>query len=174
VKDSVEYVWWFSKTEWPKSSNLNVLKGYSEDMLRLSRNGVRATVRPSGHVIRQSWDRVDAGGAIPSNILEESTAEADSLLRFGNNSANDEYTKLCKESGLTIHPARFPAALPSFFIRMLTEREDLIVDPFAGSNTTGAVAEGLDRRWVVSEQFKEYVEASKFRFRAAMEQPTLF
>ena len=41
------------------------------------------------------------------------------------------------------HPARFPAALPDFFIRFLTDEDDLVVDPFAGSNTTGRVAEDL-------------------------------
>lgn len=176
IKDSVEYVWWLSKTPWPKASNLKVLKEYSEDMLRLNRNGVRETTRPSGHVIRQSWDKVNAGGAIPANIVEEpfSAPEADSLLRFGNNSANDEYTMMCKKAGMTIHPARFPAALPSFFIRLLTDTNDLVFDPFAGSNTAGAVAELLDRRWLSSEESDEYVRASKFRFRVAMEQPTLF
>ena len=63
VRDSVEYVWWFSKTPWPKASNYNVLKGYSPDMIRLAKNGVRETVRPSGHVIRNSFEKVNAGGA---------------------------------------------------------------------------------------------------------------
>jgi site-specific DNA-methyltransferase (cytosine-N4-specific) len=70
----------------------------------------------------------------------------------------------CKEAGLKIHPARFPAALPEFFIKMLTEDGDLIVDPFAGSNTTGAVAEGLGRRWIAMDQVEEYLRASTFRF----------
>lgn len=181
IKDSVEYVWWLSKSPWPKASNLKVLKEYSEDMLRLNRNGVRATVRPSGHVIRQSWDRVQAGGAIPPNLVEDSLPEtdsvlphADSLLRFGNNSANDEYTEMCKKAGIKIHPARFPAALPSFFIRLLTDENDLVFDPFAGSNTAGKVAEDLHRRWLASEQVGEYVEASKYRFRAALQQRSLF
>jgi site-specific DNA-methyltransferase (cytosine-N4-specific) len=86
------------------------------------------------------------------------------MLKFGNNSANDQYTLRCKEAGIKIHPARFPAALPEFFIRMLTEHDDLVVDPFAGSNTTGMVAEQLERRWLAVEQSEEYLEASKFRF----------
>lgn len=70
----------------------------------------------------------------------------------------------CKEAGVTIHPARFPASLPDFFMRFLTDEGDVIVDPFAGSNTTGAVAEGLSRRWVSTETVEEYLAASKFRF----------
>jgi site-specific DNA-methyltransferase (cytosine-N4-specific) len=39
-----------------------------------------------------------------------------------------------------------------------------VLDPFAGSNTTGQVAEGLGRRWVSIEILPEYVEASRLRF----------
>jgi site-specific DNA-methyltransferase (cytosine-N4-specific) len=70
------------------------------------------------------------------------------MLRLGNNAANDDYTNACKQSGVKIHPARFPAALPAFFIKFLTAPNDLVVDPFAGSNTAGAAAEALDRHWI--------------------------
>jgi DNA modification methylase len=162
VRDSVEYVWWLSKTPWPKASNLNVLKEYSPDMIRLAKNGVRETVRPSGHVIRGSFDKINAGGAIPPNVVEEQFAET--MLKLGNNAANDEYTKQCKETGAKIHPARFPAALPTFFIKLLTSPNDLVIDPFAGSNTTGAVAEELDRRWLGFDDVEDYLRASRFRF----------
>jgi len=162
VKDNVEHVFWLGKTPWPKADNRRVLKPYSPDMLRLNRRGVKATVRPSGHNIRSSFDKVNAGGAIPPNVFEE--AMASDLLKFGNNSANDTYTLRCKEAKLGIHPARFPAALPDFFLKFLTDEGDVVVDPFAGSNTTGAVAERLNRRWIVCETQKEYLQASKYRF----------
>jgi len=169
IKDSVEYVWWFSKTPWPKASNSHVLKPYSPDMIRLNRRGVKATVRPSGHVIRSSFDKVGEG-SIPGNVVEVVMPEemelpvADAMLKFGNNAANDEYAKRSKELGLKMHPARFPAALPEFFIKLLTEDDDIVIDPFAGSNTTGVVAEGLKRHWIAIEQKAEYLEASKVRF----------
>jgi len=162
VKDSVEHVWWLSKTKHPKASNLKVLKPYSADMLRLNARGVKETVRPSGHVINASWDKIKAEGSIPGNVLEE--ALPDDLLKFGNNAANDAYTVRCKEAGIPIHPARFPASLPAFFIKMLTDEGDLCLDIFAGSNTTGATAEKLNRRWMSIELDEQYVEASKFRF----------
>ena len=165
VRDSVEYVWWLSKTPWPKASNLAVLKEYSEDMIRLNRNGVRGTVRPSGHVIRDSFDKIAAGGAIPTNVTEADFSDVpESMLKMGNNAANDAYTRQCKENGTKIHPARFPALLPKFFIKLLTDVNDLVVDPFAGSNTTGATAESLKRRWIASEAVEEYLKASTFRF----------
>jgi len=167
VRDSVEYIWWLSKTPWPKASNRNVLKEYSADMLRLAKNGVKRTIRPSGHVIRGSFDTIAAGGAIPPNVVEADLPE--SMLRLGNNAANDDYTSACKQHGVKIHPARFPGALPIFFIKLLTEPNDLILDPFAGSNTTGSAAEELDRRWIASEQVEEYLQASRYRFNMAQQ-----
>ena len=54
-------------------------------------------------------------------------------------------------------------ALPEFFIKLLTAEGDVVLDPFAGSNTTGAVAERLRRRWVAVEKVEAYLQASKFR-----------
>lgn len=162
IKDSVEYVWWFSKTPHPKANNRNVLKPYSADMIRLNKRGVRETVRPSGHNIRSCFQEISSGGSIPPNVIEEPVAET--IMKFGNNAANDQYTLKCKEKGLKIHPARFPAALPEFFIKLLTEEGDIVYDPFAGSNTTGAMAEKCNRQWLASDNVEEYLEASKFRF----------
>jgi DNA modification methylase len=162
VKDSVEYVWWFSKTPYPKANNRRVLKPYSADMIRLNKRGVRATVRPSGHNITSDFSKLDAGGSIPPNVFED--AEPSDFIKAGNNSANDQYTTRCKEAGIKIHPARFPRALPDFFVKMLTDEGDIVVDPFGGSNTTGMVAESLGRRWIAIDDVKEYLEASKLRF----------
>jgi DNA modification methylase len=177
IKDSVEYVWWFSKTPWPKASNLRVLKEYSADMIRLNRRGVKPTVRPSGHVIRDSFDGVQAGGAIPGNVVEDALFEdmdvpvPEAMLKFGNNAANDEYARRSKDLGLKMHPARFPSSLPEFFVKLLTDEGDLVIDPFAGSNTTGVVADGLKRRWIAMEQKPEYLEASRVRFEASPAKP---
>lgn len=162
IKDAVEYVWWFAKDPHPKANNRHVLRPYSADMIRLNQRGVRATVRPSGHNIRSSFDQVEAGGAIAANMIEPNLP--DDMLKFGNNSANDLYTKRCKQAGVKIHPARFPAALPEFFIKLLTQEGDIVLDPFAGSNTTGSVAESLARRWLAIELSEEYLSASRFRF----------
>lgn len=163
IKESVEYVWWLSKSPQPKADNTSVLRPYSDDMIRLNKKGLRETVRPSGHSIRASFKRIESGGAIPSNVIEENRS-AENMLRFGNNAANDKYTLRCKEAGYKLHPARFPAALPEFFIKLLTAFDDIVVDPFAGSNVTGAVAEKLQRKWIAIECERQYLEASKFRF----------
>lgn len=151
IKDSVEYVWWLAKTDSPKADNRKVLTPYSKDMLRLINRGYRAKRRPSGHNITDGFT-TNHGGAIPGSLLE-----------CGNNESNSEYIRLCEKYGLKPHPARFPAALPEFFIRMLTDVNDLVVDPFAGSNTTGAVAERLDRQWLAFELVPQYVATSAIR-----------
>ena len=152
IKDSVEYVWWFSKSPFPKANNRRVLTEYSADMRRLIERGYRAKERPSGHKITAKF-QVNHGGSIPSNVIER-----------GNNESNSEYIRRCAQSGLKAHPARFPAALPEFFIKLLTDEGDRVLDPFAGSNTTGAVAEALNRRWTGLELEPRYVENSKLRF----------
>ncbi len=111
IRDSVEYVWWLSKTEWPKANNRNVLRPYSEDMKRLNRKGLAKTSRPGGYAINEGFANIDAGGSIPPNVIDEDTPT--DMLKFGNNAANDVYTKKCKEAGIKIHPARFPSACQS-------------------------------------------------------------
>jgi site-specific DNA-methyltransferase (cytosine-N4-specific) len=64
------------------------------------------------------------------------------------------------------HPARFPEKLPEFFIKMLTDEDDMVVDIFGGSNTTGFIAEKLNRKWISIEQSIEYVASSVLRFLA--------
>ena len=157
VKDSVEYIFWFVKDPYAKANNRQVLLEYSADMKRLITRGVKAAIRPSGHAIKTSFAS-DQGGAIPSN-----------LIQCGNNESNSIYIRGSKATGNKVHPARFPAELPRFFIEFLTEAGDLVVDPFGGSNTTGAVAEELGRRWLTYEIKPEYAEASRLRFEGAAE-----
>lgn len=152
IKDSVEYVWWLSKGNWPKADNSKVLADYSPDMRRLIARGFRAKQRPSGHVITPKFGQ-DRGGSIPTNVIER-----------GNNESNSEYIRACAERGYKPHPARFPRALPEFFVRLLTDEDELVVDPFAGSNMTGAVAETMGRRWLSFEIRDDYLESSQVRF----------
>ena len=132
-------------------------------------------MRPSGHVIRESFTKLHSGGAIPSNVVESDWDDTpESMMKMGKNSANDTYTMRCKAEGIKIHPARFPASLPNFFIKMLTEPSDLVFDPFGGSLTTGAVSEKFERRWLAGEAVEEYLKAGTFRFEESESNPKLF
>jgi site-specific DNA-methyltransferase (cytosine-N4-specific) len=156
AKDSVNTLWWFSKSEWPKADVRNVLVPYSERMKTLLRDPerfYRAKDRPSGHEISMGFAAGTNGGAIPAN-----------LLQIPNTESNSSYLRLTKLVGVDGHPARFPSALPEFFIKFLTDPDDIVVDIFAGSNTTGKAAEQLGRRWISMEIDPGYVAGSALRF----------
>jgi site-specific DNA-methyltransferase (cytosine-N4-specific) len=155
AKDSVNTVWWLSKTDTPKADVRRVLVPYSDRMKKLHQNPekyYKPKVRPSGHDIGTGF-AVDNGGAIPSN-----------LLQIPNTDSSSQYLRLCKELKIEPHPARFPFKLPKFFIDFLTEPDDLVLDIFAGSNTTGLAAEVSHRRWIAFEKENEYLASSSFRF----------
>ncbi len=152
VKDAVNMVWWFSKQEFPKADNRRVLRPYSNSMKDLIRRGYKARMRPSGHDISEAFQR-DNGGAIPPNLLE-----------IANTESNSYYLRRCKELGNKPHPARYPEALAQFFIDFLTDKGDLVVDPFCGSNVTGAACERTGRRWLSSELRADYLDGSVARF----------
>jgi site-specific DNA-methyltransferase (cytosine-N4-specific) len=156
AKDAINYLWWLSKTPHPKADNSRVVRDYTLGMKRLIETGsYNRGRRPSGHVVREGFTR-DRGGAIPPNLLCVS------------NTGNDKaYVDACKARGWKAHPARFAPDIPRFFIEMLTELDDLVVDPFAGSNVTGQVAESLDRRWLAIEIDEDYVQSSAIRFSEA-------
>lgn len=155
VKDAVNTVWWFSKTEFPKADVRNVLAPYSDRMKKLIEDPAKfydPKKRPSGHDIGGNFGR-DNGGAIPSN-----------LLQIPNTESNSRYLAFCKKLNIISHPARFPAKLPEFFINYLTDPDDTVLDMFAGSNTTGEAAQQNSRNWLSFDNELQYVAASVFRF----------
>jgi DNA modification methylase len=155
AKDSVNTIWWLSKNDNPKADITRVLVPYSERMKKLQRdpdNYYKAKLRPSGHDIGKAFAS-DNGGAIPSN-----------LLQIPNTESNSRYIQLCKAAKIAPHPARFPQKLPSFFIEFLTDPGDVVLDIFAGSNTTGFAAEELKRKWIAFEKDRSYLAASALRF----------
>lgn len=167
LKDSYTHVWWMAKTTNPKADNRRVLTPYSKDMRRLlATRSYNSGQRPSGHKISETGFLTDHGGAIAPNVvdIDDSQTMPDSLLKFANTSWDTNYRKYCTEEGYELHPARMAPELAAFFVEFLTEPGDLIFDPFAGSNTSGAVAERLGRRWVSVEANLEYAQGSFGRF----------
>jgi site-specific DNA-methyltransferase (cytosine-N4-specific) len=167
VKDAFTRVWWMSPTPYPKANNKNILTKYSESMEELLRRGTyNDGHRPSEHHIGKTSFLKNNGGAIPPNVFipAESEPQVTELLPLSNTATNDPYVKYCKEKGLDIHPARMQTPLAEFFINFLTDQTDLVMDPFAGSNTTGSVSERLKRKWISIEVDPNYATASKSRF----------
>ena len=210
VKDAVNTVWWLRPTKFKdekdgKVSNRRVLKPYSQAQEHLMKNGYTPKLRPSEHDISDKFG-TNNGGAIPPNILEDEDFEpavGDSVevefaqtgevpvnvIAASNTSSNDRYQRRCRETKAKRHPARFPKALPEFIIGLTTQEGDLVLDPFAGSNTTGEVAQEMGRCYLAFELEEEYLASSRFRFdeldpgiagdgaakeEPEFEQPTLF
>lgn len=167
LKDSFTHVWWMSKSSNPKADNRRVLIPYSKDMKRLlKKQDYNRGKRPSGHVISENGFLKDHGGSISASVIDSADQDRfpESLLHFSNTKWDVNYSDFCRENDLPAHPARMPIDMAAFMIQFLTEPGDLVLDPFAGSNTTGAAAEMLDRRWVSIEAQEAYIDGSQSRF----------
>lgn len=182
VKDAFTRIWWMSPTTRPKADNRKVLRNYSPSMKRLIETGkYNAGARPSEHNIGAESFKIDNSGAIPPNVgdadalppldslitprgfaqfLEQNT----NLLKAANTLSSDSYRKFCLNRGVPIHPARMPSALVEFFVKFLTDEGDTVLDPFAGSNTTGSVAQSLERHWLSVEADWTFAAHSIGRF----------
>lgn len=148
LKDAVEYCFHFAKTpKWQffPEHCLTPARWDAEDRARrkrLAHNYVRVN-EPSG----QGRKRVQAG----PDMVRPST-----LLRL-----EPEFSP-----NPTLHPARFPLSLPSFFIRLLTKSGQTVLDPFGGTGTTGVAAENLERRWILVEIDERFASIVPTRIRA--------
>ncbi len=169
VKDAFTRVWWMSPTERPKANNRNILTKYSKSMEELLKKGTyNSGRRPSEYTVGEKSFLVNNGGAIPPNVViptSDDGRDVTELLPLANTMSNDAYQKYCSQLGIPSHPARMQEGLAEFFIRFLTDKGDLVVDPFAGSNTMGSVAQTLRRRWLSIELDSEYISSSQVRVR---------
>jgi len=155
LKDAVDQIFWLSKTPYPKADNRKVLKEYSNAMKELlsDRNYYKPNVsRPSEHRISDKFYN-SHNGAIHPNFFQ-----------YSNTDSQSKYIRLCRKYGIKPNPARYPIALPEFFINFLTNSGNKVLDPFAGSNATGEAAEKLGRRWISIEMELKYVQGSMLRF----------
>lgn len=171
LKDSYTHLWWMSPTERPKADNRRVLVKYSKSMKDLLRTqSYNAGPRPSEHHIGEKSFLKRHRGAIPPSVLkidykdDDGSDSSPNLITMANTHASTDYQIFCRDLEIEPHPARMPIGLAEFFIKFLTEPGDLILDPFSGSNTTGAAAEGLGRRWVSIEPNPVYIKGSRGRF----------
>lgn len=170
--DSFTHVWWFAKTDYPKADNSKVLRPYSTAMKSLLKRGkYNDGKRPSEHKISVNGFLKDHGGAIAHNMFELDTLDPEREIRLpnvfsmANTASNDYFHHECKKLGITPHPARMPVGLASFFIEFLTDKGDLVLDPFAGSNTTGYSAAVAGRHWIGIDAQDTYVQQSLIRFK---------
>jgi site-specific DNA-methyltransferase (cytosine-N4-specific) len=168
VKDSYTRLWWLSKTEFPKADNKKVLHEYGQSMKNLIKSKkLKTGKRPSGHTITDNFLK-DNGGSISSNFLDPEfdpyLFHTDNALSIPNANTERVYNSFCEFNNLEKHPARMQLPLIEYFIRFLTDENDIVFDPFGGSNATGFIAEKNRRRWVSSELNIDYIKGSFVRF----------
>jgi DNA modification methylase len=170
--DSYTHIWWLAKTDFPKADNSKVLRPYSKSMKQLLKSQkYNAGKRPSENNISKTGFLKDHGGSISHNFFEMDNLDHDrdvrlphSVLSFSNTNSNDHFLAKCREKKIIPHPARMSGGLVNFFINFLTDKGDLVVDPFGGSNTTGYCAEKLKRKWVSFEIKQDYIKQALIRF----------
>lgn len=73
-----------------------------------------------------------------------------------------------KKDGVKVHPTQKPEALLYRVMLATTKKGDVVLDPFFGTGTTGAVAKRLGRRFIGIEREIGYIEAAKERIAAAL------
>lgn len=153
VRNTVENIWWLSKSPNPKADNRRILLPYSDRMLKLiSSGGETRRERPTGHGGTKNGFGRDNGGMIPSNLITTTNAQS-----------NDHYHRMCRQHGLPANPAAFGDLIPSYFIKLLTDEGDYCYDPFSGSGRVASECERLNRRWIANDQSLTYISGSKFR-----------
>ena len=169
--DSYTHVWWMAKTDNPKADNKRVLRPYSKSMKELlARQTFNSGRRPSEHHVSEKGFLKDCGGSIAHNFLEVDPLDSNrehrlpNAFSFSNTSSNDFFSRTCKKRKIVPHPARMPMGLAAFFVQFLTERGDYVLDPFAGTNTTGYAAQRLGRKWLAIDAAKKYATQARIRF----------
>lgn len=149
-----EAVLWFTNDPSKvRSDNRRVLEKHTEEHQKLMRAGGenRTAIYGDGAY------RLEPGsfgnhteGRIPRNVFERGHVCADTMA----------YRRYAKDQGLPVHGAMFPTALPKFFIELLTEPEEMVVDCFGGSIKTGLAAEQTGRRWLATEWIRQYLQGA--------------
>jgi DNA modification methylase len=135
LKDGFERCYQFSKTKgfkfFPDAVRTKSTSKWAGDSVRRKNKGAHRTTNGSG----MNMSRRVVGELVrPSNVVTMPS----SSLNIG-------------------HPAVYPLGLPEFFVRLMTEAGDTVLDPFMGSGTTALAARGLGRRYVGLELSEEYL-----------------
>ena len=151
TKDSFEHVFHFARGARPYFDLSAIRVPYKTSPDEVARrkqdtNGRRSTEAGFG---RNRVSTYAHGGADPGNVIPVSQT----------------YNQ---HKGVA-HTAPMPEGLAEFFIKALTPRDGLVIDPFAGSGTTAVAARRLGRRVGGVELHEEYAIAARERLAASAE-----
>lgn len=160
LTSAYEPVLWFTNDPLRvRSDNRRVLEAHTERHRALMHRGGagrEATYGDGAYQLRTgSYGKVTAG-KIPRNVLHRGHVCSDTAT----------YRSHVASLQLPSHGAMQPTAIPDFFIRLLSEPDELVVDPFGGTTKTGLAAERLGRRWIVTEWVLQYLRGAAEMYRA--------
>lgn len=124
----------------------NVRESYAKSTLsRIKRPIKKYSTNKDGIKISESKNRkLNKKGKIPKNIFTFHSNQ----IEKGNK-----------------HPAPFNKELPIWFIKALTDENDIVLDPFIGSGTTAIASIELNRKWIGFELNKKYIEMADKRIK---------
>lgn len=154
-----EHILWFTNDPMRvRSNNRAVLLPHTEKHAQLQARGGEnrnETYGDGAYRIKPGDFGTPTAGRLPRNVIERGHRCTDTLF----------VRTRAKELGLQPHGAMFPTAIPDFFIRLLTQPEELVVDPFGGAGKTAIAAERTGRRWMIFEWMLEYARQGAELFR---------
>lgn len=141
LKDGFEYCYWFTKTKdykfYPDRILVPSTSKYLESEKRRKNKGEHISKNQSGMDMSK---RYVADMVRPSNVIVMPT-----------DTTNHK------------HPATFPIGLPEFFIKSMSDENDIVCDIFCGSGTTLLAAKQLDRQYIGCDICNEYVVMAQER-----------
>ncbi len=147
LRDGWEYCFHLSKTKRPYFNPDNVRKPIGDwvntRLNNLSENDLK----------RHNSDNNSGFGRNISKWLGKTTVLPSNVLSIA---------LVGKNKG---HPAVYPIDLPLFFIKLLSRKGAIVIDPFCGSGTTGIAALSIERRCILIDTNKEYCKVAKKRIK---------
>ena len=123
--DRYEYVFHFSPTNKPKFRADNCRVPHSEVTKRRMKTPV-PTINSRDGVYEHTTIKLNEKGALPHNVVITAAESNPSVL----------------------HPAPFHVELAEWFVKIGSDKGDVVLDPFAGSSTTGVAALKHERKFI--------------------------
>lgn len=166
-RSTTEMIFWYGKDpDETKVDTKNVLREYPQYVNTLEKiaayqKNVRETTLDKDSISQVAINKYnfhnDKVGSTPFNVIVASPI-----------SHSDPIYDIMRNSGID-HPGRLPEFLPEFFIKMLTDRKAIVLDPFVGSGATMTAAKRLERKYIGFDISEDYINLAEMRLDTMIE-----